>query len=174
MYGSCVANFDAPESDLDLSVDGYFAKHLEYIDMVRARATASPPDVCCIAWPLACQASDPQVCVQLDAPKEWTDALLEHVAAAVTPVAVAGSVVLVPAARVPVVRFVERKTGVDCDICIGNRDAVFKSRALRELSRVDHRFPDLVRMVRHLRFVSHFLLALPTKRACGRQHPQSF
>lgn len=40
MYGSCVANFDAPESDLDLSVDGYFAKSLEYIDMVRSHARA--------------------------------------------------------------------------------------------------------------------------------------
>ena len=38
-YGSCVSNADAPESDLDLSIDGSFVSRSQKIDMVCDPAT---------------------------------------------------------------------------------------------------------------------------------------
>ena len=58
------------------------------------------------------------------------------------------SMQLVPSARVPVLNFKLKQTDVECDLCIANREGVYKSTFFRELSRIDHRFPDLVRLVR--------------------------
>jgi hypothetical protein len=68
-------------------------------------------------------------------------------------------------ARIPVAKFTEAQTGVDCDVCVANREGVFKSEVLREMSRLDHRFPDLVRLVR--RTPRCFAVV----RSCGRFDP---
>jgi DNA polymerase sigma len=85
--------------------------------------------------------------VQMDAPYEWRIELMRKVASLLQPIAVPRSLETVLSARVPVIKMMERRTGVECDICVCNRDGVFKSHTFRELSRIDHRFPDLVRLV---------------------------
>lgn len=51
-------------------------------------------------------------------------------------------------ARVPVVKLTEPQSLMECDLCVSNTEGVFKSQIVRELSRIDHRFADLVRLVR--------------------------
>jgi DNA polymerase sigma len=83
----------------------------------------------------------------MDAPPEWRIQLMRKVASLLQPIASPRSLQAVLTARVPVIKMMERRTGVECDICICNREGVFKSHTFRELTRIDHRFPDLVRLV---------------------------
>ena len=88
----------------------------------------------------------PILSLQIDAPVEWRQQLMRKVSYMLEPYT-GNTMNRVPWARIPVLNFKEGQTGVDCDLCVCNREAVFKSLVLREMSRIDHRFPDLVRLV---------------------------
>ncbi|KAL2643857.1 hypothetical protein R1flu_011444 [Riccia fluitans] len=51
-------------------------------------------------------------------------------------------------AAVPVVKFIECKTGIECDISVENNDGVLKSRMLGMIASVDARFKQLCYMVK--------------------------
>ena len=91
---------------------------------------------------------------------EWRSALLNKLSFLIEDAGLSkGRVERILHARVPVVKFVEGVSGVACDLCVHNVSGVFKSHALREVTRIDHRFPDLVRLVRFQGFQA--LSALP-------------
>lgn len=60
-----------------------------------------------------------------------------------------GEVKAIVQARMPVAKFVERETEVQCDICINNLLAVVNTRMLRDYSAVDPRLRTLVYCVKH-------------------------
>jgi len=53
-------------------------------------------------------------------------------------------------ARVPVMKFVDGFSGLACNVAIGNTNAVFKSKVLKQLAVKDARFPKLLRLVKAL------------------------
>lgn len=50
--------------------------------------------------------------------------------------------------RVPLLKFVDSSTGIDCDITVGNSEGIFKSFALQLLIDIDARMAALVRLVK--------------------------
>jgi DNA polymerase sigma len=58
-------------------------------------------------------------------------------------------VVAVPYARVPIVKFTDRQTGISCDLCFNNRLALYNTRLLRGYSLLDQRIRPLVSAVKH-------------------------
>ena len=105
--------------------------------------------------------------VQANAPYEWHQALLSTIAELLEPSA-GDTMQHIAHARIPVVKFRHSWSGVECDICICNREGVYKSEVFREISRLDHRFPDLVRLVRIHNSLSSAARPLP-----GLDHPAS-
>eukprot|EP00897_Mesotaenium_endlicherianum_P000852 jgi/Mesen1/10768/ME000091S10296 len=55
---------------------------------------------------------------------------------------------LLAQARVPVLMFVDRRTGLACDITVGNDSALLKSRVLRWVSQLDDRIRHLIFLVK--------------------------
>lgn len=53
-------------------------------------------------------------------------------------------------AKVPILKCVDRGTGVECDISVENRDGISKSQIIRIISSIDERFKKLSFLVRHL------------------------
>jgi len=51
-------------------------------------------------------------------------------------------------ARVPIIKFVDRETGVQCDMCIGNNGALYKSRVLSLVNDMDPRYHALLTTVK--------------------------
>ena len=54
---------------------------------------------------------------------------------------------LVAHARVPLIKFHDPSTNVNCDVCVGN-DGVYKSAVLGVLANLDERYRDLVHLVK--------------------------
>lgn len=52
-------------------------------------------------------------------------------------------------ARIPVVKFIEPETGIDCDVCFDNMLAVANTKLLRDYSFLDARLAQLVIVVKH-------------------------
>ncbi|ACO67462.1 predicted protein, partial [Micromonas commoda] len=50
-------------------------------------------------------------------------------------------------ARVPLIKFRDPRTGVKCDVCVGN-DGVYKSAVLGAMADLDSRYRDLVFLVK--------------------------
>ncbi|KAK9832586.1 hypothetical protein WJX81_001551 [Elliptochloris bilobata] len=61
---------------------------------------------------------------------------------------VAGRIERILSARVPIIKFVERSSGLPCDMSVASAGARFKSEVLRALSGIDGRFAALVRLVK--------------------------
>ena len=55
----------------------------------------------------------------------------------------------IPKARVPIVKFIEPETGIECDICVNNLLAVENTTMLRRYSEIDPRLRELVILVKH-------------------------
>ncbi|GBG70562.1 hypothetical protein CBR_g6688 [Chara braunii] len=55
---------------------------------------------------------------------------------------------LVSRAVIPVLKFVDSKSGVECDISVGNRDGVFKSALIGMIGTIDIRFKQLTFLVK--------------------------
>jgi DNA polymerase sigma len=55
----------------------------------------------------------------------------------------------IPKARVPIVKFTEPQTGIECDICVNNLLAVENTVMLRKYSEIDPRLKELVILVKH-------------------------
>ena len=53
------------------------------------------------------------------------------------------NVILITGARVPILKITDRGTGIECDISVENRDGIAKSRIIRMVSSIDHRFQKL-------------------------------
>ena len=51
-------------------------------------------------------------------------------------------------ARVPIIKFVDAVSGLDCDIAVGSSGAVFKSAVMGLLAQHEWRFGALVRLVK--------------------------
>jgi len=58
-------------------------------------------------------------------------------------------VIPIPKARVPIVKFIEPETGIECDICVNNLLAVENTVMLRKYSEIDPRLKELVILVKH-------------------------
>ena len=43
-------------------------------------------------------------------------------------------------AKVPILKLVDRGTGIECDISVENRDGIVKSQIIRMISSIDERF----------------------------------
>ena len=54
---------------------------------------------------------------------------------------------LIAHARVPLIKFFDPSTGVNCDVCVGN-DGVYKSAVLGAFADLDERYRDLVFLVK--------------------------
>ena len=54
---------------------------------------------------------------------------------------------LIAQARVPLIKFMDPNTGVNCDVCVGN-DGVYKSAVLGAFANLDERYRDLVFLVK--------------------------
>jgi len=54
---------------------------------------------------------------------------------------------LIAQARVPLIKFMDPSTGVNCDVCVGN-DGVYKSAVLGAFANLDERYRDLVFLVK--------------------------
>jgi DNA polymerase sigma len=54
-----------------------------------------------------------------------------------------------PHARVPIVKFTDPDTGINCDICVNNMLAVVNSKLLHDYSQVDPRLRQLAFLVKH-------------------------
>lgn len=52
-------------------------------------------------------------------------------------------------AKVPILKCVDRGTGVECDISVENRDGILKSQIIWIISSIDERFKKLSFLVRH-------------------------
>ena len=52
-------------------------------------------------------------------------------------------------ARIPVVKFVDKDTGIDCDVCFDNMLAVANTKLLRDYAAIDPRVGQLVIVVKH-------------------------
>lgn len=166
-FGSCVSNADGPNSDLDLSLDGFFELDGgETISMVRFPVCCSPrrrctcdsamprcpqsPLCCSVCWLAPCDSMlrfwfSNRGLVQAEAPKAWRQKILRAMSRKLK--STTQDQVFIMHARVPVVKLVESNTLVDCDLCVCNRSGVFKSHVFRAVSEIDPRFPELVRLV---------------------------
>ena len=60
-----------------------------------------------------------------------------------------GDILVLPNARVPIVKFTEPKTGVKCDICVNNHLALFNTRLLNVYGAIDERVRQLAFVVKH-------------------------
>ncbi|QDZ22133.1 PAP-associated domain-containing protein [Chloropicon primus] len=58
-------------------------------------------------------------------------------------------VIPIPKARVPIVKFIEPETGIECDICVNNLLAVENTSLLRKYSEIDPRLKELVILIKH-------------------------
>lgn len=56
----------------------------------------------------------------------------------------------VTTAKVPILKCVDRGTGVECDISVENRDGISKSQIIWTISSIDERFKKLCFLVRRL------------------------
>lgn len=56
----------------------------------------------------------------------------------------------VTTAKVPILKCVDRGTGVECDISVENRDGISKSQIIWTISSIDERFKKLSFLVRQL------------------------
>lgn len=73
-------------------------------------------------------------------------ALRRHIAK--TDILKTTKVLVIPSKKVPFMRFTDQKTQIRCDVVIGTRGTVFKSRALRLLLGYDRRAKVLVKLVK--------------------------
>ncbi|WZN64890.1 UTP:RNA uridylyltransferase [Chloropicon roscoffensis] len=55
----------------------------------------------------------------------------------------------IPKARVPIVKFIEPETSIECDICVNNLLAVENTSLLRLYSEIDPRLKELVILIKH-------------------------
>ena len=55
----------------------------------------------------------------------------------------------IPKARVPIVKFIEPETGIECDICVNNLLAVENTLMLKRYSEIDVRLKHLVILIKH-------------------------
>eukprot|EP00884_Botryococcus_braunii_P010144 jgi/Botrbrau1/19130/Bobra.0077s0042.1 len=61
---------------------------------------------------------------------------------------VEGEIITILHARVPIIKFTERSTGVACDVSVASGHGRFKSQVLGYLVRIDRRFSQLVRVLK--------------------------
>lgn len=62
-------------------------------------------------------------------------------------------------ARVPIVKFVDLGTGIECDLSVDNRDGIEKSEIIHQISAIDERFKKLSVLVsKEISFLNYNLL----------------
>lgn len=66
----------------------------------------------------------------------------------------------VTSAKVPILKCVDRGTGVECDISVENRDGIMKSRIIRIISSIDERFQKLSFLVKLTTLYFIFLIPI--------------
>ncbi|KAL6992993.1 Nucleotidyltransferase [Sarracenia purpurea var. burkii] len=67
-------------------------------------------------------------------------------------------------AKVPILKVVDRGTGIECDISIENRDGILKSQIVQMISSIDERFPMLSFLViKYLSIVLILFTLLPLR-----------
>ncbi|KAL0713606.1 hypothetical protein Bca4012_020584 [Brassica carinata] len=59
------------------------------------------------------------------------------------------NVVPILSARVPIVRFVDQRTAVECDLAVDSKDGVLNSRIIQIISQIDDRFQKLCLLIKH-------------------------
>lgn len=57
-------------------------------------------------------------------------------------------------ARVPIVKVIDRGTGIECDVSVENRDGMVKSLIIRAISTIDDRFQKLSFLVSQFKFLA--------------------
>jgi len=58
------------------------------------------------------------------------------------------NVVPILSARVPIVRFCDQGTGIECDLTVESKDGILTSQIIRIISQIDDRFQKLCLLVR--------------------------
>lgn len=58
------------------------------------------------------------------------------------------NVVSILSARVPIVRFLDQRTCVECDLAVDSKESVLNSRIIQIISQIDDRFQKLCLLVR--------------------------
>jgi len=146
-YGSFVSGLFSPTSDLDLSLIGTLDvsalpsalhwglfKSRPMSDMVAMEELDKP-----------CRVEVLQRLVrQLEGSSGSEDAAAVEGDSIIRP----GTLEKIFAARVPIVKFIENSTGVECDICVASRGCAFKAETIRALAALDGRFADLCRLIK--------------------------
>lgn len=56
---------------------------------------------------------------------------------------------MIDKARIPIVKFVDPKTGINCDICVNNTLALENTKLLKEYSLLDDRFVQMSLFIKH-------------------------
>lgn len=64
------------------------------------------------------------------------------------------NVVSILSARVPIVRFVDQRTSVECDLAVDSKEGVLNSRIIQIISQIDDRFQKLCLLVRYLQGIN--------------------
>ncbi|KAJ0248301.1 Nucleotidyltransferase family protein [Hirschfeldia incana] len=59
------------------------------------------------------------------------------------------NVVSILSARVPIVRFVDQRTSVECDLAVDSKEGVLNSRIIQIISQIDDRFQKLCLLIKH-------------------------
>ncbi|KAF2583588.1 hypothetical protein F2Q68_00005323 [Brassica cretica] len=59
------------------------------------------------------------------------------------------NVVSILSARVPIVRFLDQRTSVECDLAVDSKESVLNSRIIQIISQIDDRFQKLCLLIKH-------------------------
>jgi hypothetical protein len=121
-FGSFVSGLYTPKGDLDLSIEGsaYYTGHDGY---PTARAVSE---------------------MQRDEQQRYLAAM----AARLTKAGNVTNLQRILHARVPILKFVDTPSGVECDVSIGRQDGAFKSVVMGILAQFDWRFGAMVRLIK--------------------------
>jgi DNA polymerase sigma len=97
---------------------------------------------------MSLKTSDMDVCLKVDTPLP-PPRVVERLAELFTPLAVPDTVLAIPTARVPIIKFNEAHTGLAIDICINNMLPLENSALLRAYGELDPRVRPMVFAVKH-------------------------